>query len=63
MYNRATTGPLKDSLLLHFAYADFEEVSVHVQLCYLLIYMIFFNRCSYAFRSYMYSLYIYMLML
>ncbi len=26
MYNRATTGPLKDSLLLHFAYADFEEV-------------------------------------
>ena len=27
MYERATTGPLKNSLLLHFAYADFEEVS------------------------------------
>ncbi|XP_064401775.1 cleavage stimulation factor subunit 3-like [Halichondria panicea] len=25
IYNRAITGPLKDSLLLHFAYADFEE--------------------------------------
>jgi len=28
MYHRATSGPLRDSLLLHFAYADYEEVGV-----------------------------------
>ena len=26
MFDRAINGPLKDSLLIHFAYADFEEV-------------------------------------
>ena len=27
MYEKATTNFLKNNLLLHFAYADFEEVS------------------------------------
>ena len=26
MYERATSGLLKNNLLMHFAYADFEEV-------------------------------------
>ena len=28
MFDRAVTGPLKSNLLIHFAYADFEEVTV-----------------------------------
>ena len=30
MYERAISGPLKNNLLLNFAYADFEEVSINV---------------------------------
>ena len=28
MFDRAVNGPLKSNLLIHFAYADFEEVKL-----------------------------------
>ena len=34
MFERATSGPLKSNLLIHFAFADFEEVvCAHVSMC------------------------------
>lgn len=44
IYDRATTTFLKTNMLLHFAYSDFEEVTLITFMCHFIYFMIYANK-------------------